>query len=794
MALHTGAWGRPIQGISQQPPKVRLEGQCTVQENAISSAVNGLYKRPGTRLIKRLCERTFPERTKLHYYNRGEDEQYLIAIEPNELPRVFDMEGDELVVESSASLSYLSTPDPERHIRMTTLSDFTFMANSQVTPLESSSLSGELEPEIILYLQFADYGRAYRVYLNDTLVASYRTPDGDESDHIRFVDTNRVLGILMEGESADPSAGSASGVGLNNISGYSATLEGNVVILRRTDGGSLEGISTTDGADGRDFVAVKHRVSSVENLPPFANEGYKVEVAGSGTSDTFWLEAQNTEGGSTKWVETIAPGVSVGMDASTLPHALVRDRFEGGKAVFVYQEVDWTDREVGDDNTNPMPSFIQDGEPIRSLGTFQNRLYFTAGESVIYSQSNFFFNFFKRTVREDLDDAPVDVYADTNQVNVLYNSAVLDGDVVFFSENGQFLQSGEQPMTQDNATLRFASSFENNVQAPPVAAGDVIFFAFEYGKFTGIREFYTDSFTDTKRARPVTDHVDQYILGQARLLATSTNRNQLLVLADDPEVVYTYTWIWEGQERVQSSWSLWRFPDAKVRFISYDRETIYFVIEREGKTYLEFFETGDPDDSGLTFPVRLDNRFVSEATLVNGYWEFEAPYEDERIVFVRGEGTLDAGVTIDAEKVGTGLYRTSEELSDNASVSVIGGIPYEMVYEPTMPFIKDQSGKVIDTDRLIINDVNVNYDLTGLFTVLVNNDWGVSREYQFNGRKIGDISNIVGFAPLEPGQFSFPVRQDSDKTTFQIKTTSHLPFQLRDLEWRGRFRQRGRRV
>ena len=117
-----------------------------------------------------------------------------------------------------------------------------------------------------------------------------------------------------------------------------------------------------------------------------------------------------------------------------------------------------------------------------------------------------------------------------------------------------------------------------------------------------------------------------------------------------------------------------------------------------------------------------------------------------------------------------------------------------MVYQPTMPFIKDRAGKVIDTDRLIINDVNINYDKTGLTQVVVENEWGVTRNYEFNSRVIGGFSNIIGFAPILPGKYSFPIRQESEKITFKLITDSHIPFQLRDMEWRGRFTQRGRRV
>ena len=779
MALTTSAWGRPIQGVSQQPPKVRLEGQCEVQENAISSAVNGLYRRPGTRRINDL-DQNFHPNTKFHYYNRGGGERYIIAIEPGQAPVIFDDEGDSLVVEMDAPTSYLSSSNPFIDLKLSTISDFTFIANKGVTPQEDSETSDPLSNTAIVYCQFADYGRTYRIVINGSTEASMKTPDGSESEHIEEVDTT-VIATRLNNQ-------------LSTLSGFSTTRVGNTIFISRDNGNSFS-VRTEDGADGKDLIAIFHSVSTVDSLPPNAPENYRIEILGQGGGDRYWLRAEGQDAGTVRWIETVAPGIPYRLDASTMPHALVRDRFVGGKAVFKFIRIDWDEREVGDSRTNPMPSFVQDQEPIRSVGTFQNRLFFTAGESVVYSQSNFFFNFFKTTVREDLDDSPVDVFADTNQVNLLENSAVLDGDVVFFSENGQFLQSGDNPMTQENATLRYASSFENTVEAAPVAAGDVIFFPFEYGRFTGIREFYTDSLTDTKRARPVTDHVDQYIQGKARLLATSTNRNQLLVLADDPDVVYVYAWIWEGQERVQSSWSIWRFPDSVIKFMAYDKETIFFVIERGGVTSIEYIETGDPDDIGLCFPVRLDKRFYTQATkLPSGEWEFESPYEGD-VVFVRGEGTTDSGVSVDAVHLGGTSYITNEDLGNGAeSVELIGGLEYETIFEPTMPFIRDNSGKVIDTDRLIINDVNINYDLTGLFFVQVKNDWGFEREYLFNGRRIGDISNIIGFAPLEPGQFSFPIRQDSDKTSFQIRTSSHLPFQLRDMEWRGRFRQRGRRV
>jgi len=798
MALTTSAWDRPIQGVSQQPPKVRLGGQCSVQENAVSSVVNGLIKRPGTSLQAYLQDTKVSEKTKWHYYNRGTGEKYFIAIEPNtQTPKVWDEEGNALVVENFLNGEpYLESADPSADLNLTTISDFTFIANNKVVPKEGSDKTGSLQDQAIINVQFADYGRHYRVYLDGDLAIDYLTPDGGQANHINYVDTSLVAKILFSGDtSLAPSA--ISGPGISNMAGFSADLIGNTIVVYKTDGSDFE-IRTEDGADGRDVFVIKNSVKSVSDLPLYAPTNYPVKVVGEGNNDDddYWLRAEAVNGDVITWKESTGPDQSFGFDVFTMPVTLIRDRFENGLAVFKLTPGDWQGRDVGDDETNPFPSFVRDGVPIESIGTLQNRLFVTAGESIIYTRSNEFFNFFRSTVRTALDDDPIDVYADTDQINVLKSSATLDGDAVFFSRNGQFVQSGTEPITKSNATLRYASTFESVPEVSPVAGGDVIFFAFEYGRYTGIREFFTDSFTDTKRARPITDHVDQYIESRVRLLATSTNRYQLLVLAQPMNVVYVYNYLWQGQDRVQSSWSKWIF-DGDVLHIVYDDEIIYLMIQRDDGITLEYIETGDPNDPGLTFPVRLDRRKVGTAVRAGLSWEIRVDLEvTDDLVIVRGDKCLDAGVTIDYTDQGVGVLLTEENLAEEGinEVDVVYGYRYNMVYEPTMPFIRDRNGRVIDTDRLMINDVNINYDKTGLSHVYVENDWGSVREYSFNGRILGDSSNQVGFAPLEPGKFSFPVRQESDKVIFRIETDSHLPFQLRDMEWRGRFNQRGRRV
>ena len=75
---------------------------------------------------------------------------------------------------------------------------------------------------------------------------------------------------------------------------------------------------------------------------------------------------------------------------------------------------------------------------------------------------------------------------------------------MFFSSTSQFILNADGVLT-DNAGLAQATSFKSNLAVNPVASGDGIYFTFDYGRFTGIREFFTDSISDTKKARPITE-------------------------------------------------------------------------------------------------------------------------------------------------------------------------------------------------------------------------------------------------------------------------------------------------
>ena len=126
-------------------------------------------------------------------------------------------------------------------------------------------------------------------------------------------------------------------------------------------------------------------------------------------ADNYYVKfyADNGTQGSGKWEECVRPNnfssgsdpMVKGLDPATMPHALVNNR----NGTFSFKKLDettanaagndnyWKYREVGDDITNPFPSFK--GLEIQNIFFHRNRLGLIANEQVVMSRPGDYFNF-----------------------------------------------------------------------------------------------------------------------------------------------------------------------------------------------------------------------------------------------------------------------------------------------------------------------------------------------------------------------------------------------------------------
>ena len=121
-----------INGVSQQPDSLRYATQCEAQENAYPSVVEGLTKRlPSEHLMNTGI--TGDAKTFVHMINRDETERYAVIIRDESI-KVFDLiNNNEETVDVPDGVSYLDTANADTAFRAVTISDVTFIVNTEKT-------------------------------------------------------------------------------------------------------------------------------------------------------------------------------------------------------------------------------------------------------------------------------------------------------------------------------------------------------------------------------------------------------------------------------------------------------------------------------------------------------------------------------------------------------------------------------------------------------------------------------------------------------------------------------------
>ena len=136
MPLVSSAIPNLINGVSQQPPALRLASQAEAVINCLPSPVEGLKKRPsmqheallftGTALNSSKTNRPF-----VHMVDRDGTVKYMIIIyETSSGPaiKVCDLDGTTYTPSTPDGVTYLDvTGSPSEQIRVASIADFTFI-------------------------------------------------------------------------------------------------------------------------------------------------------------------------------------------------------------------------------------------------------------------------------------------------------------------------------------------------------------------------------------------------------------------------------------------------------------------------------------------------------------------------------------------------------------------------------------------------------------------------------------------------------------------------------------------
>jgi hypothetical protein len=520
------------------------------------------------------------------------------------------------------------------------------------------------------------------------------------------------------------------------------------------------------------------------DLPGVADEGAVYEIAGDPANKFDNYFVKRTGG---VYIETVKPGVQLGFDATTMPHAL--RRLADGTFEFISGTGTWADRSVGDEQSSPTPSFV--GNKISDIFFHRNRLGFSSRENVIFSRAGDFYNFWRESVMDVLDSDPVDVSVAHSRVSNIEHTIAFNKSLLLFSQQTQFILTGADALTPKTVKIDQSTEFETSPIVRPVGAGPNIYFVTDKGDSSGVREYYVSEDTVTNDAADITRHVPTYIpSGVFKIIASSTEDVLFLLNDTAPNTVFIYKYYWQGDEKKQAAWGKWTFGTTdKVLAMEMIGTVAYLMIHRTDGFYMEKIDLQPNLVDSPGYRVHLDRKVWMTGTYnsVTGYTHWILPFsETGTIECVLGSGYgSDAGSQLAVTKV------------SNDEIKALGNYPglvyigrkYDMMYRFSEQNIKLNGVSVLGT-KLQMRTLTVDFVSTGNFNIVIVPKGRSTYTYPYAGKVLGSGNIILGKPHIDSGRYRVPVQARPDQVTIEIQNDTPMPCALQSAEWEAFYIQR----
>lgn len=786
-------------GISQQPNILRFANQGEQQINGWSSETQGLQKRPPTTHIQRIgASGAFGAKPLVHLVNRDESEQYYLTFTGAGVT-AHRLNGTSVPVRGYNG--YANCANPREDLRCITIADYTFVVNRNAVTGMSSTLThpgyGRLDGQALINVRGGQYGRTLSITINgngtgDAPHASIKMPNGSQEKvpegqpyaGMNQVDMTDATWIAQElARQLKASLGDwnfAAGTGWIHIVA--------------PPGDNVRQISTRDGYADTLLNGFIYQVQTFNKLPATAPAGYIVEVTGESarSGDNYWVQY---DAGAKVWKEVARPGIIAGLNQFSMPHALVR----AADGQFDWTPLSWANRSAGDDDTNPMPSFV--GDKINDVFFFRNRLGFLSGENVVMSRTSRYFNFFPVSVSTLSDDDPIDVAISHNRISILKYAVPFAEQLLLWSDQAQFVLQSNGILSSKTIELNLTTEFDVSDGARPFGIGRGVYFSAPRAAFASLKRYYAiQDVSNVKSAEDVSAHVPSYLPNRIHAIHGSGTENFVSILSDgEPGNLYIYKFLYLEETLQQQSFSHWNFGANTTIFAAASIGSyMYLMIQRPEGISLERMEfTQHTKDFGIE-PYRAYMDMKKVITL--GAYNIDLNTTQFPLTTAWG-GVPDADdviYTLDSQGVVTeftGPWGTNPILNftgNRAGETLVIGKRYTFQYEFSKFLIKqtadDGSTSTEDIGRLQLRRAWLNYEQSGSFEINVSNG---SSEYVYvmSGGRLGQ-GITLGELSLGTGQYKFPVTGNALNQRVTITSDTPNPLNVIGCGWEGNYIRR----
>lgn len=821
-------------GVSQQPPIIRYPDQLEEQINGYSSEVYGLQKRPPSILLKALNVSTPTDLTaKWHIINRDVNERYFVRVTKGNI-EVFDTAGNKKTVNFPNGKTYLTSgiTNAETDFKLVTVADYTFIVNTKYTVKMANDISDAGWENCTLYwCKTSNYGRVFSIRINNTEVANMITADGGEAKQALWATTDvvtKALWMSMDGQSSDPNGGypkdnytydnwvSQSGTAewgythwtngspLPSGTWNRGLLGSSVLYIQRTDRTTFQ-TDVRDGYGGQSMILIRNEIDNINKLPVIAPEGYIIKIKGkasSTTDDDYYVKWDSNK---STWKECVGPKLKYKLDASTMPWGLVRE----SNGTFTFKQLEWDDRESGDDDSNPEPSFVDN--TISDVFFFRNRLGFISGENIILSESSSFFNFWFKSAAVLADTDTIDVAVSDNKVVDLTHAIPFSKELILFSREGQFVLSSDGAMTPKSVKCDKITGFTYKPTVAPVDIGASIFFFNTRIDYGSLMRFYTvQDVADLKDADDVSAHIPSYIPSDIHRLSGNTTFD-MLTLVNNTRYVYIYKYILQNGQDLQQAWSKWDFKEGNKIILAEVVDDVIWLLRYDTvdvKYYLETLSLRNnvKDLSEEPYRCFLDHKIITTVPTGSSYYDDYTntttfSLSDVYSNYSHRNHSDEGYALVDLNGYSKDFDDDTHKITlsgDWRGTKIIVGQKIPVTYQLSTIKIKSgDSGSVASENegRLQLRYFWFNYSDSGMFDVTVR-DIGKNQKftYRATAKYLSKSDNFMGQITLHTGKFKFPVQRNTDDVSITITDDSPLPLTIVSGGWEGLYVRRNQKV
>ena len=589
--------------------------------------------------------------------------------------------------------------------------------------------------------------------------------------------------------------------------GITATITGNCLHLTRS---TPFAVSTPEP---QLMTIVTNEANAISELPTNCRHNYVVKIVNSGDEDDdYYLKFKQSNAGTGNqnyfgegvWEECPAPNLEIEIDKDTMPVRLVRELpgnvYPNGR--FLCESIDWIKRDVGDDNTNPVPSFI--GSNIEKLLFFRNRLCALSKGNAILSKTNDFFNFFSTTAMSESTADPIDLQASSTFPTTLFDGIEVNSGLLIFSSNQQFmLTTDSDALTPSTAKINYLSAYNYNPETVPFSMGVTSGFINSTGKNSRIFEM-----ADIKREGEPT------VLEQSKLVSkllpidlkkpTTSKENSLLLLGSlGGNEVWGFRFYNNGEKRVQSAWFRWSLTGNLLHHVILD--DVYYVVVKDDAddVIIEAFDVKKQDDTKLigteSYPIHLDRHTEMSALAANTY-----NATTKKTTFARPTGfSSSAQLAVYNRNAGDdiGRYALATPVSGTTNLEVEGnwtgatlmlGYLYDYLVEIPTIYVTQTAGEKSRSDTrssLVIHRLHFAFGAIGNIDTVIKRRGRVDYTTNFNAAEIDSIK-ANELPVVEDYIQTIPIYERNTNLTIQIKSTHPSPATLHSMNWEGDYNPR----